>query len=72
MNVVDLFREVTAGLYNPPSIASPVTNVIVTMRTREAGNYTCTVSVFRASGSNLSDATTSAINISGRMTMTQK
>ena len=70
VNVVDLFREVTVGLYSPPSIASPVTNVNVTLGTRQAGDYTCTVSVFRASGSNLTDATTSAINILGRMTMT--
>ena len=68
VDVADLSREVTAGEYLPPSTASPVTNVTVTLRTRQAGNYTCTVSVFRASGSNLPDATTS-ISISGRTTV---
>ena len=67
MDVAVLSREVTAGLYSPPSTASPVTNVTVTLRTRQAGNYQCTVSVFRASGNNLTDATTSMISISGRI-----
>ena len=66
-----LSREVTAGLYSPPSTASPVTNVIVTSRTRQAGNYQCTVSVFRSSGENLDDATTFPISISGRIPMSQ-
>ena len=71
VDVAVLSREVTAGLYIPPSTASPVTNVTVTLRTRQAGNYKCTVSVYRASGNNLTDNTTSPINISGRITMTQ-
>ena len=65
VDVAVVSREVTAGLYSPPSTASPVTNVNVTLRTRQAGNYQCTVSVFRASGNNLTDATTSSISISG-------
>ena len=73
MDIAVLSREVTAGLYiyGPSSTALPVTNVNVTLRTRQAGNYQCTVSVFRASGNNLTDVTTSPINISGRITMTQ-
>ena len=71
VDVAVLSREVTAGLYIPSSTASPVTNVNVTMRTRQAGNYTCTVSVYRGSGSDLTDTTTSSISISGRITMTQ-
>ena len=65
VGVAVLSRQVTAGEYQPPSTASPVTNVNVTLRTRQAGNYQCTVSVFRASGSNLIDDTTSPITISG-------
>ena len=71
VDVAVLSREVTAGLYSPPSTASPVSNVTVTLRTRQAGNYQCTVSVYRASGNNLTDTTTSSISISGRITMTQ-
>ena len=71
VDVAVLSREVTAGLYSPPSTASPVTNVTVTLRTRQAGDYECIVSVFRASGNNLTDNTTSPISISGRITMTQ-
>ena len=71
VDVAVLSRKVTAGLYDPPSTAAPVTHVDVTMRTRQAGNYQCTVSVFRASGNNLTDSTTSPISVSGRLTMTQ-
>ena len=71
VDVADLSREVIAGEYLPPSTASPVTCVAVTLRTRQAGNYTCTVSVFRASGNNLTNATTGPINISGKITMVQ-
>ena len=71
VDVAVLSREVIAGEYLPPSTASPVTNVNVTLRTRQAGNYTCTVSVFRASKYNLSDATTAPIVISGRIAMAQ-
>ena len=71
VDVAVLSREVTAGEYLPPSTASPVTNVNVTLRTRQAGSYQCTVSVFRASGSNLNNATTSPISISGKITLAQ-
>ena len=71
VDVTVFSREVTAGVYSPPSTESPVTNVTVTLRTRLAGTYTCTVSVYRGSGSNLTDTTTSPINILGRMTKTQ-
>ena len=67
VDVAVLSREVTAGEYLPPNTASPVTNVNVTLRTRQAGNYQCTVSVFRANGDNLTNATTSPINISGKI-----
>ena len=65
VHVVDLFREVTAGEYYPPSTASPVTNVIVTLRTRQAGNYQCTVSVYRSSGNNLIDTTSNSVPVTG-------
>ena len=77
VDVAVLSREVTVGEYIPPSAESlvknipmtnvTVTNVAVTLRTREPGNYQCNISVFRASGSNLTNATTSPIRISGRM-----
>ena len=63
--VVDLSRRVTSGEYLPPSTDSPVTNVTVTLRTRQAGNYTCTVSVFRASGSNLTDVISDPVPVTG-------
>ena len=63
--VADLSREVTSGQYLPPSTASPVTNVTVTLRTRKTGNYQCTVSVFRASGSNLNDVTSASVLVTG-------
>ena len=71
IDVAILSREVTAAEYLPPSIASPVTSVSVTLRSRKAGNYKCTASVFRSNGFNLSNATTSPISISGRMTLAQ-
>ena len=71
VDVAVLSREVTTGEYQPSSNTLPVTNVNVTLRTRQAGNYQCTVSVYRASGNNLTHATTSPINISGRITLTQ-
>ena len=72
VDVAVLSREVIAGIYDPTSTASPVTNVTVTLRTRQAGNYQCTVSVFRA---NMAEGTTntltfpetSPITISGRV-----
>ena len=71
VDVAVLSREVTSRKYNPTSTESPVTNVNVTLRTRQAGNYTCTVSVYRGSGNNLTTFTTSQISISGKITMTQ-
>ena len=70
VDVADLSRQVTAGLYiaSGSEATSPVTSVKVTLRTRQAGNYQCTVSVFRASGSNLTNATTSLIGITGWVT----
>ena len=70
-----LSREVTAGEYQPSSSLLPVTNVNVTLRTRQAGNYHCTVSVYRASmvtGTDmLTSPETSPITISGRITIAQ-
>ena len=67
VDVTALSREVTAAMYVPSSYGpeSPVTSVTVTLRTRQAGNYQCTVSVFRASGENLTDAVTPLISIAG-------
>ena len=65
VDVAVLSREVTAGEYLPPSTASPVTDVTVTLRTRQAGDYQCTVSVFRSSGSNLTDATSNSMPVTG-------
>ena len=76
VNVTDLSREVTARLYitdedpTDEDPTDPVTSVTVTLRTREAGNYQCNVSVFRASGDNLTKATL-PISISGRITLAQ-
>ena len=67
VDVAILSREVTAGEYLPPSTASPVTNVAVALKTRQAGSYQCTVSVFRANGDNLPNATTSPISITGKI-----
>ena len=75
VDVAVLSREVTAGEYQPSSNTLPVTSVTVTLRTRKAGNYQCTVSVFRASmvatTNALSDAEVSPIAILGRTTMAQ-
>ena len=69
LDVVDLSREVTAGKYNPFITTSPATDVNVTLRTRQAGNYQCNVSVFRASMTAdtiaLSDVTTSTVSVTG-------
>ena len=69
MDIAVLSREVTAGEYQPSDNKLPVTNVNVTLRTRQAGNYQCTVSVFRASGNYVTDTATSLISISGRITL---
>ena len=71
VDIAVLSREVTAGEYQPSNNTLPVTNVTVALRTRQAGNYQCTVSVYRGSGDNLTDATTSPISILGRVTKTQ-
>ena len=65
VDVADLSREVTSREYLPSSTDSPVTNVTVTLRTRQAGNYQCTVSVFRTSGKSLSDENTLPVCVSG-------
>ena len=69
MDVAVLSREVTAGEYLPPSSTSPVTNVTVTLRTRQSGNYQCTVSVFRASmvatTNALTDAASGSVSVIG-------
>ena len=68
VDVVDLFRDVHATddrEYFPYSTASPVTNVTVTLRSRQAGNYQCTVSVYRLSGSNLTDAPSALVPVTG-------
>ena len=69
VDVAVLSREVTAGEYQPSSNTLPVTNVNVTLRTRLAGDYRCTVNVHRASRNDLNDATTAPISISGKITM---
>ena len=66
VDVAVLSREVTAGEYQPPSTKLPVTNVTVTMKTRQVGDYQCTVSVFRVNKDPLDNVTTSPITISGR------
>ena len=48
VDVAVLSRKTIATEYLPPSTASPVTNVTLTLRTRQAGNYHCNVSVYRA------------------------
>ena len=65
VNISVLSREVILGVYNPLNYAllSPVTNVTVTLRTRQAGSYQCTVSVFRASGDSLPYVQTPPINV---------
>ena len=65
VDVAVLSREVTARLYSPPNTTSPVTNVNVTLRTREPGNYRCTVSVYRSSGNNLTDVKTTPLSVLG-------
>ena len=69
VEVAVLSREVRVGEYQPQNTISPVTNVTVTLRIRQAGNYQCTVSVYRASWSDLNDTTTSPISISGRASL---
>ena len=66
VDVTDLSRQVTSGEYLPPNTDSPVANVTVTMKTRQAGDYMCTVSVFRSSGSNLIDATSDPVSVTGQ------
>ena len=67
MDVMDLYRdpEATATEYLPPSTASPVTNVIVTLRTRQAGDYQCTVSVYRTSAFSLTNAASATVSVTG-------
>ena len=65
-----LTREVTTTEYIPldPKSPLPSTNVTVTLRTRQAGDYHCNVSVFRASGNNVTDVKTPLISITGWLT----
>ena len=68
LNIALLSREVTSGMYDASGgsiVSTPVTNVSVTLRTRQAGNYTCTVSVYRTSGTNLSEVNTLSTSVSG-------
>ena len=69
VDVAVLSREVTSGEYLPPSTASPVTNVIVSLRTRQAGNYQCIVFVIRASRTDttndLTDVTSATVSVTG-------
>ena len=68
VDVVELFREVHATEdreYFPNSTTSPVTNVIVTLRTRQPGNYQCTASVYRSSGSNLTNVSSALVPVTG-------
>ena len=71
VDVAVLSRKVTSGQYLPPSTTSPVTSVTVTLRTRQAGNYQCNVSVFRSSmvhvdtTESLTDATSDSVSVTG-------
>ena len=75
VDVADLSRELSSAQYLPPNTDSPVTSITVTLRIRQAGNYQCTVSVFRASMTDttktLTDATTQPISIAGRVAFEQ-
>ena len=69
VDVAALSREVTAGQYLPSNTTSPVTDVTVTLRTRQAGEYQCTVSVFRASmtasTNNFTNVTSATVPVTG-------
>ena len=71
MDVAVLFREVITTDYQPSIFVVPETYVKVTLRTRQSGNYQCSVSAYRASmtpdTNNLTDATTLPISILGEV-----
>ena len=69
VDISTLSHEVTDAEYLPSNTTSPVTNVALTLKARQAGNYQCTVSVFRASGDNLTDVQTPPISILGQGTI---
>ena len=70
VDVAVLFREVIATEYQPSIFVVPETYVTITLRTKQSGNYQCSVSAYRASmtptTNALSDATTLPITISGK------
>ena len=70
VDVAALFREVIATEYQQSISIVPETYVQVTLKTKQSGNYQCSVSVYRASmtpdTSALTDATTLPITISGK------
>ena len=68
VNVSTLKREVSVEeLYIPQGVGStsPVTEVTVTMRTRQEGDYQCSVSVFTTTENNLVYGQTTPVSISG-------
>ena len=71
VDVAVLFREVVATEYQPSIFVIPETYVQVTFRTKQSGNYQCSVSAHRASmtpdTNALTNATTLPITISGKV-----
>ena len=70
LDVAVLFREVIATEYQPSIFVVPETYVKVTLRTKQSGNYQCSVSPHRASmtptTNALTNATTLPISILGK------
>ena len=64
VDVATLSREVLVANYMPV----PKTSITVMLKTRQAGNYHCNVSVFRASVSKLNDTKTPLLSITGQLT----
>ena len=71
LKIVELTRDVVMGVYDYSS-SSPVTKVSAKMKSlsrtsaaEAAGIYWCNVSVFRASGSNLTTIATPPVNVKG-------
>lgn len=60
LDVTELSRQVIDAGY-PPSLVE----VNITLRTKKAGNYQCSIFVFRASGELLANVTTPPLAISG-------
>ena len=68
VTVSSVSREVLSKEYNTSpgdESPSPATNVTVTMKTREAGNYWCNISVFKTSDSGYKYLLTAPIHIAG-------